>query len=49
MKVYDTEIEQYKKLIKATKNDELMGLYDLLDELLIYGEMYVKDTGKVKA
>ena len=49
MKVYDTEIEQYKKLIKDTKNDELMGLYDLLDELLFCGEVYVKDTGKVKA
>jgi len=49
MKVYDTEIQEYKELIKNTGNDSLMGLYDLLDELLVNGEMWVKQTGEVDA
>jgi hypothetical protein len=55
MKVYDTEIQEYKNAVQYVNettsgmNKTLNGLYDLLDELLINGEIWVKYTGKVDA
>ena len=44
MRINDTEIEEYKELIKNANVYNLSGLYDLLDELLIDGEIHVKQT-----
>ena len=44
MKLYSDEIEEYKNAIMETPDNirvNLMSLYDLLDEMVIAGEMDV--------